>query len=77
MKTMGFQYFINRDPVNACRFHRDRRYSEGCQPGCHALKVGGESFEGLNGLFGEVCGNGNNMKARAKIYQGGAALTNL
>lgn len=26
-----------------------------------------KGLEGLNGLFGEVYGNGNNMKARANI----------
>lgn len=64
---MSFQHFVNRNPVNACRLHRNGGYSETDQPVGYALEIGSEGLEGLNGLFGEVYGNGNNMKARANI----------
>ena len=63
MKSVRFEYLVNRNPIDAGRLHGDCRDAEAHQPVSHPLKISGEGIKGLNRILREISWNDDNMKA--------------
>lgn len=66
-QPMLLQNLVDRNPVDARGFHRDRFNPYRYQPAGHSLNVASEGLEGLHRLVAQIGRNPNDMEPRPDV----------